>query len=93
MKLVSIIILIALGLSIMPLTSIQPYQDNDTLSILTLNVCKNSESGSLTSMDMPFISESLCSHTLSILIKFIEPSNTSVNLPLVATRLELPPKV
>jgi len=93
MKTISVIILLALSLSVTPQAIvINPYAGAEA-SLLTLNVCDNSGSGVLSNPDMPFVYECPCKLVPSGFIGFNDIPNPTFNPFLAALPKEHPPKV
>jgi hypothetical protein len=93
MRLISVIILIALSLSVMPQTVVvHPHAGTET-SISVLNVCNGSGTGVLSSTDMPFVYECPCKLVPSSFAGFHDIANPVFNRFLVAFQKEHPPKV
>lgn len=93
MKLISIIVLIALSLSVIPQTVVvHPYAGTET-SISVLNVCDGSGTGVLSNSDMPFVYECPFKLVTSGIIGFHDIANPVFNPFLAASQKEHPPKV
>jgi hypothetical protein len=93
MKTISVIILIALSLSVIPQTVVvHPYTGTET-SISVLDVCNDSGTGVLSSPDMPFVYECPCKLVSSSFAGTHDIANPVFNLFLVAFQKERPPKV
>lgn len=92
MKSISVIILLAVSLSVMPQTVVvHPYAGAEA-SILVLNVCNGSGADILSSTDMPFVYECPCKLVPSGFAGFHNIANPVFNRFLVAFQKERPPK-
>ncbi len=93
MKTISVIILLALSLSVIPqVVVIHPYAGTET-SLSVLNVCNGSGTGVLSSTEMPFVYECPCKLVPLSFAGFHDISDTVFNRFLVAFQKERPPKV
>jgi hypothetical protein len=94
MKLIAVTILIALVLTALsPLTTVRVSSGEQTVSFKTLDVCRQAGSMVLNNIEMPFVSERLCSEAPLYYANYLETSNTVNNLPLISIPIDLPPKV
>lgn len=91
-KALSIMILLALSFSLIPLTNVTPPADTSPPVIFTLDVCAAQSAGINAAADIPFVHECLC--------KFLElnagglalPSDYSFKPFLFASQAEHPPE-
>lgn len=92
MKFISVIVMLAVSLSMIPVVNAYPHPETAKPSIIELDVCNSSGSAIQISLDMPFICERLCTH---VPIKFIglhETPSSALEPLLIAFREDRPPE-
>jgi hypothetical protein len=92
MRVLSVIVIFAVALSMVPLVYVSLASGSSTPCFVTLDVCHTSAAGLQTNVDTPFVCECPCK-LVSLMSSFLgETSGPFAGYPLVVFEREKPPE-